>query len=123
MKKTAIGLGLVGIALVAALPEANALLDVYPAKGQSTEKQATDTAKCQQWAKAQTGFDPQTAMEMQQPAQQPAPALRPRKRAREEQQELAQESQQQKNMKQKLEAYDKAEATCLKGRGYSVSVG
>lgn len=31
---------------------------VYPGKGQSAEKQASDTTKCQTWAKEQTGFDP-----------------------------------------------------------------
>jgi hypothetical protein len=31
---------------------------VYPAKGQSPQKQNTDTAECQLWAKQTTGVDP-----------------------------------------------------------------
>ncbi len=32
---------------------------VYPAKGQSQEQQAKDTAECTDWAKKESGFDPQ----------------------------------------------------------------
>lgn len=31
---------------------------IYPAKGQSTQKQNSDTAECQLWAKQNTGVDP-----------------------------------------------------------------
>jgi hypothetical protein len=34
---------------------------VYPAKGQSVEKQKKDQQECYAWAKDQTGFDPMTA--------------------------------------------------------------
>ena len=34
---------------------------VYPAKGQSAEKQKKDEKECYAWAKDQTGFDPLTA--------------------------------------------------------------
>jgi hypothetical protein len=34
---------------------------VYPAKGQSAEKQKKDEQECYTWAKNQTGFDPLTA--------------------------------------------------------------
>jgi hypothetical protein len=34
---------------------------VYPAKGQSPEKQKKDEKECYAWAKDQTGFDPMTA--------------------------------------------------------------
>jgi hypothetical protein len=44
---------------------------VYPAKGQSPEKMATDKAQCQAWATQQTGFDPmRAAMTQTAPSQQ-----------------------------------------------------
>jgi hypothetical protein len=95
-------------------------LTVYPAKGQSAEKQAADVAACQQFAKSQTGFDPQQALGSTPAPEQPPPAVRARKRAKEEQKELSQQKQQQQQMQQKLDAYNKAEAVCLQGRGYSV---
>ena len=42
---------------------------VYPAKGQSQEKMASDKAECQSWATQQTGFDP-----MKEATTQPAPS-------------------------------------------------
>src|SRR4029450_12600813 len=36
-------------------------LFVYPAKGQSADKQKKDEKECYAWAKDQTGFDPLTA--------------------------------------------------------------
>jgi Glycine zipper len=42
---------------------------VYPSKGQSQEKMATDKAECQSWATQQTGFDP-----MKEATAQPAPS-------------------------------------------------
>ena len=43
---------------------------IYPAKGQSPQKQNTDTAECQLWAKQTTGVDPVAIA--QQGANQPA---------------------------------------------------
>jgi len=44
---------------------------VYPAKGQSSQRMATDKAECQAWATQQTGFDPMLAATSQSaPAQQ-----------------------------------------------------
>ena len=49
-----------------AQPDASAVFKklsmfVYPAKGQSAEKQKKDEKECYAWAKEQTGFDPLTA--------------------------------------------------------------
>ncbi|SAK65158.1 hypothetical protein AWB81_02539 [Caballeronia arationis] len=44
---------------------------IYPAKGQSSQKQNSDTAECQLWAKQNTGVDP--AVLAQQSANQPPP--------------------------------------------------
>jgi len=44
---------------------------IYPAKGQSVQKQNTDTAECQLWAKQTTGVDPVALA--QQASTQPAP--------------------------------------------------
>ena len=50
------------LALTAALiAEASAQQFVYPAKGQSPEKQKSDEAACYSWAVQQTGFDPAKA--------------------------------------------------------------
>ena len=46
--------------LSAAVP-AGAQQMVYPAKGQSAKKQASDEAYCSNWAKQQSGFDPAAA--------------------------------------------------------------
>ena len=43
---------------------------IYPARGQSPQKQNTDTAECQLWAKQTTGVDP--VVIAQQGANQPA---------------------------------------------------
>src|SRR5258708_335243 len=43
---------------------------IYPARGQSAQKQNTDTAECQLWAKQTTGIDPVAIA--QQGANQPA---------------------------------------------------
>lgn len=47
---------------------------IYPAKGQSADKQASDSGQCQAWAKQSTGVDPNAIAQQaanQQPAQQP----------------------------------------------------
>jgi outer membrane lipoprotein SlyB len=45
----------------------------YPAKGQSAQKQQTDTGECQAWAKQTTGVDPAALAQRAstQPTQQP----------------------------------------------------
>lgn len=43
------------------MPAAAQQTYVYPAKGQSAQKMATDKAECQAWATQQTGFDPVAA--------------------------------------------------------------
>jgi len=55
-----------GGAQAAAQPDAAAVykqlsMFVYPAKGQTAEKQKKDEKECYAWAKDQTGFDPLTA--------------------------------------------------------------
>jgi hypothetical protein len=47
---------------------------VYPAKGQSSEKQSVDEQECYNWSKTQTGIDPQAPPV--QPATEPAPGPR-----------------------------------------------
>lgn len=97
-------------------------LNIYPAQGQTPQQQEIDKAACQDYAKSQTGFDPQQALEQAgtQANATPPPAIRARKRAREEKAEINQQNQQKSQMQQKLQAYNKAEAVCLKGKGYSV---
>jgi hypothetical protein len=97
-------------------------MTVYHAQGQSPQQQELDKAECQNFAKNQTGFDPQQALSQAGTAgtQTPPPAIRARKRAREEQAELSQQNQQKQQMQKKLQAYNQAEAVCLKGKGYSV---
>lgn len=120
-KIQAVLLGTAGLMLISSAFEARAQVTAYPAKGQTPEQQTTDTAACQQFAKSQTGFDPQQALQANssQNAQQPT-AVRPRKEAKEEKQELAQENKQNTQTQQKLQAYNKAEKVCLQGKGYSV---
>ena len=119
-KKLAICCGLVGALGMSSFVEVRADVLAYPAKGQSEKQQMMDKAECQQWAKSQTGVDPQQLLGNASPPPEASHALRPRKRAKEEKQELAQEGQQQQQMKQKLDSYNHAESTCLKGRGYSI---
>jgi uncharacterized protein YcfJ len=50
---------------------------VFPAKGQTAQKQSQDEGECYAWAKGQTGVDPTAPAPVQaaaQPAAQPAPA-------------------------------------------------
>jgi hypothetical protein len=54
---------------LALIAQASAQQVVYPAKGQSPQKQKSDEAECYQWAVQQTGFDPAKP-----PPQQAAPA-------------------------------------------------
>jgi hypothetical protein len=63
------------LALSAALiAEASAQQFVYPAKGQSPEKQKSDEAACYSWAVKQTGFDPAKPPPQQQAAKPPTTA-------------------------------------------------
>jgi hypothetical protein len=112
----------VGFGLMVGLSASADQMTVYPAQGQSPQQQELDKAECQNFAKSQTGFDPQQALSQAGTAgtQTPPPAIRARKRAREEKAEISQENQQKAQMEQKLQAYNKAEAVCLKGKGYSV---
>ena len=82
------------LALTAALiAEASAQQFVYPAKGQTPEKQKSDEAACYSWAVQQSGFDPA----------KPPP-----------------QQQQQTATQQQQAAFGKARAACLEGRGYTV---
>jgi hypothetical protein len=65
-------------------------LFLYPRKGQSEQKQATDRYDCHRWAVSQTGYDP---------VQPPAGAAQ---------------------MSQKRADYQRAMGACLDGRGYTV---
>jgi len=67
MQRVAVGLvlGALSFAAVAQQPI------IYPARGQSAQKQNTDTAECQLWAKQTTGVDP--VVIAQQGANQPPP--------------------------------------------------
>ncbi len=64
------GLGLLSLGF--ALPASAQEPLVYPSKGQSPEKMATDKAECQVWATQQTGFSPLSAAQASsKPANQP----------------------------------------------------
>lgn len=63
-----IATGLVVWALTAAAAAQQPI--IYPARGQSAQKQNSDTAECQLWAKQSTGIDPVAIA--QQGANQPA---------------------------------------------------
>src|SRR5260370_32686450 len=66
MQRVAIGLVVWALTFAAAAQQPI----IYPAKGQSAQKQNTDTAECQLWAKQTTGVDPVAIA--QQGANQPA---------------------------------------------------
>lgn len=67
---------------------------VYPARGQSAERQATDEYECHAWAVSQTGFDPTTVATGQRSTAGSDAAQR--------------------------DNYQRARIACLEGRGYSV---
>jgi hypothetical protein len=51
--------GLTGLLMLSLVCSATAQQPIiYPAKGQSPQRQQTDTAECQVWAKQSTGVDP-----------------------------------------------------------------
>src|SRR5260370_38631236 len=66
MQRVAIGLVVWALTFAAAAQQPI----IYPAKGQSAQKQNTDTAECQLWAKQTTGVEPVAIA--QQGASQPA---------------------------------------------------
>lgn len=81
-------------------------LYIYPGKGQSAERQASDEYECHRWAATQSGFDPvgqasgtAPAPAADDAAAAPAPAV-PDARA--------------------MAGYRRAQAACLEGRGYTV---
>ncbi|GAB7525807.1 YMGG-like glycine zipper-containing protein [Paraburkholderia sp. 2C] len=59
------------VAIAVALPATAQQPIIYPAKGQSAQKQASDMGQCQAWAKQNTGVDP--AAIAQHAANQPPP--------------------------------------------------
>jgi hypothetical protein len=68
MQRIAIGLVVWALTFAAAAQQPV----IYPAKGQSAQRQNSDTAECQLWAKQTTGIDPVAIA--QQGANQPAAA-------------------------------------------------
>jgi hypothetical protein len=68
MQRVLIGMTTWALALAAAAQQPI----VYPARGQSAQRQNSDTAECQLWAKQTTGVDP--VVIAQQSANQPATA-------------------------------------------------
>ncbi|MES2011696.1 MAG: YMGG-like glycine zipper-containing protein [Pseudomonadota bacterium] len=67
-QRTAIGLMVCALASAAGAQQPI----IYPAKGQSPQKQSSDTGACQQWAKQTTGVDPVAiAQQSGQPAAPP----------------------------------------------------
>ena len=57
---TALALGLSALTPHAATAQTSTPI-VYPAQGQSTQKQSQDEAECRNWAQQQTGFNPYQA--------------------------------------------------------------
>jgi hypothetical protein len=143
--RTILNAAIVGVSLMAA-SAIHAQQFVYPAKGQSPQKQKSDEAACYQWAVQQTGFDPAKPPPAQpaQPAVQPGTRLRgaaagatvgaitgndrsdaavagavgaaSAQRGQKRQQDRAQQSQ----TSQQQASFQKARGVCLEGRGYTV---
>jgi hypothetical protein len=140
MQRVAIGLMAWALTLAAAAQQPI----IYPARGQSAQKQNTDTAECQLWAKQTTGVDPVAIA--QQGANQPAApqqqggmlkgaaggaalgaigavvgtaagGLRQRRRN-----EAAAGQQQANNQQasQQMATFSRAVGACMTGRGYTV---
>ena len=123
---------------------------VYPAKGQSAEKQAKDEAECHTWAVKQAGYDPAKPVAAQAPQQTGPSGSRLRGAAagvtvaaitdhdkgdaavagavgaasaeRGAKRRAAKQQQQVTGEANKTgtENYQKARAVCLEGRGYTV---
>ena len=138
------------ISLVAMTSVAVAQQYVYPAKGQTADKQKTDVAACDKWATQQTGFDPSKPPP-------PAPAAAPTTatgstqgagargaakgavvggimgdagagatagavagRSQSRKTNKAAGQQQQAATQQQNDSYAKARTACLEGKGYTV---
>jgi hypothetical protein len=138
---------LLALAMTLAVP-AGAQQYVYPAKGQTPEKQKSDEAACYSWAVQQTGFDP---------AKAPPPAAAPTTatgtqpgagargaakgavvggvmgdagtgaavgavagRSQSRKQNTAAAQQQGAATQQQQATFGKARAACLEGKGYTV---
>ena len=82
----------------AALPQPMAELYAYPENGQSIERQTQDKQQCREWATAQTGFNPTPVGAASTATTRPTVNAIPATSAN----------------------YLRAEAACLKARGYSV---
>ena len=122
---------------------------VYPAKGQTPEKQKSDEAACYSWAVQQTGFDPAKAPPPTAAAPTTATGTTPGAGARgaakgavvggivgdagtgaavgataarnqSRKQNNAQQQQQAGASQQQQQAFAKARAACLEGKGYTI---
>jgi hypothetical protein len=122
---------------------------VFPAKGQTPEKQKSDEAACHTWAVQQTGFDPAKPPPAQAAAPTTATGTTPGAGARgaakgavvggivgdagtgaavgaaagrnqSRKQNNAQKQQQAGASQQQQQAFAKARAACLEGKGYTV---
>jgi hypothetical protein len=128
---------------------------VYPAKGQSPDKQKKDEAECHKWAVEQSKYDPANPPPATAAANPPttatgttpgagargaargavvggmmgdagagaaAGAVAARGQSRRQNAAQGQQQQQQATQQQQagLQAYQKARAVCLEGRGYTV---
>ena len=144
VRKSVINTALVAAALMA-MSAVSAQQYVYPAKGQSPQKQKSDEAACHQWAVQQSGFDP--AKPAPAPAQPTGPTgARVRgaaagatvgaitgndrsdaavagavgaasaQRGQKRQQARAQQAE----TSQQQASFQKARGVCLEGRGYTV---
>lgn len=142
--KSMLNTALVAMSLTAA-SSINAQQYVYPAKGQSPDKQKSDEAACYSWAVQQTGFDP--AKPAPAPAQPTGPtgarvrgaaagatvgaitgndrsdaavagAVGAASAQRGQKRQQAKAQQQQTSTQQV--AFQKARGACLEGRGYTV---
>ena len=122
---------------------------VYPAKGQTPEKQKSDEAACYSWAVQQTGFDPAKAPPPTAAAPTTATGTTPGAGARgaakgavvggivgdagtgaavgataarnqSRKQNNAQQQQQAGASQQQQQSFAKARAACLEGKGYTI---
>lgn len=69
LKKSLIAAGLT-VALVVPALDADAGVYVYPAQGQTADKQRDDEGACLKWASDQTGFDPTAPLQASSPPPQ-----------------------------------------------------
>jgi hypothetical protein len=106
---------------------------VYPAKGQSPDKQKSDEAACHTWAVDQSQYDPAkpppargavvgevVADDASTGAAVGAVAARGQSRRQSNQQNQQAAAQQQQAVSSGQAAYGKARQACLEGRGYTV---